>query len=135
MGRRLAITKRLSLDMIEGWDDNCYMVFTPISINELGGLMDVDKMTELAALNKIVALLQEHFVSGKVLILDEGAEAGGAQTLVDAEKEDVGSLSPDVINQVFETVTGENLLDPKEKTPTATPSWILEAGATERASA
>lgn len=120
--RRLGVVRRFSLaDVAEGWDDSCYAMYRPASYRDLKAYQDLDTITMKTndSVAYMVKFIKEHFVSGKVMILDDN------NTLVvgDMETQDVDELPPDVLGDLFATMNG-GVLDPKDTAKEATPAAV-----------
>lgn len=124
MVRRLAITRRVDLsDISDGWD-GCYAIVTPASYADAVGLVgtDLESMSDTDKAEQSTKLVQDHFVSGKIMILNDKGEA----ELVDMEVDDIQG-STEIFSRVTEAVYGVTP-DPKasstatETSPTTKPT-------------
>jgi hypothetical protein len=107
--RRLALTKRVSLaNLSEGWDE-CYAIIRPATYQEYQEFLalDVADMTPADQMKVEIEMVTEHFVSGKILILD----AEGESQLEDMKPEDIRASLP-LANTLFFEILGVKL-DPK----------------------
>ncbi len=116
--RRLAITKRLSLEGIaDGWGSECYALVSPASYAEyieFAGLSDEGKSnTELLQFQ--LDFVKKHLVSGKVNVINDANET----VLDDLLPEDIDA-SKELADKLFAEIVGVSL-DPKaSSTETAT---------------
>lgn len=127
MSRRLAITKRVDLsDLAEGWD-GCYALVAPASYDEATELAETDIATltqaQVSAINFKFA--KDHFVSGKVMVLNDDNQPELGEMQVD----DIG-ISAELINRINNAVLGATP-DPKAST-TATESSATETDSIEQ---
>lgn len=113
MGRRLGITKRISLsDLADGWDD-CYVLVKPLTYQMLAQLtsLDTNEISEAEAIAETTRLVKENVVGGKVMVL------GDDDTLQSAnfETDDVDSMSVDMVNHIMAEMSGQGAQygDPK----------------------
>jgi hypothetical protein len=108
--RVVAITKKISLaEFSDGWDD-CYVLVRPATKAEVMGFakLDVKAMTEEQQLAEQMKIIRDHFVSGKIKVLNAVGEA----ELVDMVPDDVEASMP-MANKVFFDILGV-VLDPKD---------------------
>ncbi|MFI8696767.1 hypothetical protein [Dietzia maris] len=117
MGRRIAYTRRTSLDRFEGLE-GCYISWRPMTYAEKNDWLKTtgDAADDETAINIGIKLIQDHFVGGQLRF-----EAGGK--LEEATKEDVAELPVEVVDLVFADMTGVRYdADPLGETGTATTS-------------
>ena len=111
MGRRLALTKRVSLDgFADGWGSDCYAVVLQAGYAEYSDFLERDTtaMTKLEQMRFQFDFVKERLVGGKVIILDTDTSK---QRLDDLQKDDIeGSL--DLCNRLFAEIAGVKF-DPK----------------------
>lgn len=115
----LALLHRFSLEgLAEGWTDECHLMYQAVKFAEVKALQELDKakLDETAAVDHIIAFVQDHVAGGKVLKL----AADGTTKLEEITKEEVAELPLDTITKVFQEMNGGKL-DPKD-TPSAAPS-------------
>lgn len=115
--RRVAVTKRVSLsDIGDGWDE-CYATVRLATFDELGEIAE-KSFADVKYLDVIkfeMDLVKEHFIDGKILILDES----GKPVLQDMVANDVKSY-PQIADHLYATIIGVDL-NPKD-TRTEVPS-------------
>lgn len=91
MPRRVGAVKKLSLaSLADGWDD-CYVVvtlMTKANAIEWGDLKP-QEMTETEALEAETKIAKEHFVSGKIMILNDSLES----ELQDMQADDIEGVA------------------------------------------
>src|SRR4051812_3413004 len=90
MARRLAFMKKVSLEGIaDGWTKDCYAYVLPATYADFDALskLDFSEMTQGDQIKYEMDFVVEHFVSGKVMALNED----GQSELVDMEAEDARS--------------------------------------------
>lgn len=119
--RRLGIVKKIPLaGLAEGWDD-CYVLSASVTIGELKSIknMSTDDMGDEEALDQMIAFVKAHIAAGKVMILD-----GESLSLADVEKNDVDSMSVQMVTHIFQemTNTGAQYVDPKVSTQSIPPT-------------
>lgn len=132
MGRKLSISKRLDLDMIDGWKGKgAFLNITPINFGELNNLSGLDKMTDREALDIITNMIKSHFLYGKVIVYNEETKQ---DELVDAELDDLDGLPVEHLESLFEALSGGDFSDPKGRTKAALPSSTPTATSTEEPS-
>lgn len=109
--RRVAILKKVSLSgMADGWGDDCFVVVQPASYKQFKEYTqtNVEQMNEAQGIELITNLVQEQFVSGKLMIIGDDGKPVNA----DMEKGDLESLGIDMLNEIFTKIMGVNY-DPK----------------------
>ena len=120
MERRLAITKRISLDGFEGWDNECYVTALAWTFKEKQALRreNMDSYDEVGASERLFEIVKEHIVSGKLKLLNADQEV----ELVDYSPELLELLPDATITRIFMEITGAQYEDPKGLNQTQTPS-------------
>lgn len=111
MARTLGILKKTSLaGLAEGWDEECYVLTTPVTYHQMLKLqkMDVDENNPEPAVMETISLIKQHIAGGKVKILEDGE-----LKLVDIDKEDVDTMSVEMTDHIFANITGGAHRDPK----------------------
>ena len=109
MARRIAITKRIDLsDIAEGWDD-CYAVVTVATIGDVQAMAtaDVKAMNDTDATATAVKLAKDHFVKGRIRVLNDEGES----ELQPMEPDDI-EASVELFTRISAAVTGV-IVDPK----------------------
>lgn len=131
MSRRLAITKRISLEGIaDGWTAECFALVMPATYPEYIAISDAEetmKKTEVAAKN--IEFVKAHIVSGRVMVLDDD----GSLVLGDLLLDDVDSFT-ELANKLYLELMGVTA-DPKDlppETPTATNTLPISPPSTEQ---
>lgn len=108
--RRLAITKRVSLDGIaDGWESDCYALVTPASYAEYLEFvkLSTEGKSNAELLQYELDFVNKHFVSGQGKFLEDD----GSTTLGNLTTEDVAE-SKELADKLFAEIVGVNL-DPK----------------------
>lgn len=122
MSRKLGIYKRVPLTGIDGWGDECYLIFRPFRFEHLETIIkfyaaekkdtaenpDEKGLTENKArmTRELIGALKEVFVEGKVKDMDG--------KVIDAEADDVDDLFLAIGNDIMSGMYG--LQDPKSST-------------------
>lgn len=108
--RVIAATRRVSLgDFADGWDE-CYAVVRLASFAEYEDVSKTDftGMNVADTLKHEIEFVKSHFVSGKILVLDETTSESSLQNMT---KDDVDAI-PSLPDYLYTVVMGMNL-DPK----------------------
>ena len=106
-GRRITITKKVSLaGLADGWDD-CYAIVTPADYRTYDELsqLDTSKLTKAEDIKYQMQVVKNHFVEGKIKVW-------GSDELVDM-KDDDAEASVDFANLLYIEIMGMKL-DPKD---------------------
>ncbi|GAA1053903.1 hypothetical protein [Dietzia natronolimnaea] len=117
MGRRIAYTRRTSLDRFEGLE-GCYITWSPMTYAEKNEWLKTtgDATDDEAAINIGIKLIQDQFVDGRLRF-----EVGGK--LEAATKDDIAELPVEVVDLIFADMTGVRYdADPLGVTGTETTS-------------
>lgn len=117
MGRRIAYTRRTSLDRLEGLE-GCYITWSPMTYAEKNEWLKStgDAADDETAINVGITLIQDHFVDGRLRFEVDGK-------LEAATKEDIAELPVEVVDLIFADMTGVRYdSDPLGETGTETTS-------------
>ena len=110
MTLRLALLKRTYFEQYEGWGQECFIETTPLTYSESKELQGLNTDVDEAKGNELVLeLVRKHVAGGKVRVLNDDNE----QEIVDFAADDLESLAPDMILQLFSDITGTDYDDPK----------------------
>lgn len=124
MGRRIAYTRRTSLDRFEGLD-GCFVTWSPMTYAEKNDWLKStgDAADDETAINVGIKLIQDHFIDGRLRF-----EVGGK--LEAATKEDMAELPVEVVDLIFADMTGVRYdSDPLGVTGTETTSSVASSEA------
>jgi hypothetical protein len=113
--RRLAITKKVSLEKLsDDWQD-CYATVRPATYADYTKLVEAEpeKLAPTAQIKLEMDFVRDHFIGGKLKVFN----AHGQPELVDMQPEDI-ELSTELTNLLFFEIVGVTP-DPKGL-PTAT---------------
>lgn len=107
--RRVAVTRRVDLSPYGDDLKDCYAIVT---LTDFRGRQEVltkdpESLTNVQATKLMVDVVQEHFVSGKIAIINDA----GTTELVDMTKEDVDATE-EILMAMYSTVMGVTA-DPK----------------------
>ncbi|WP_298585126.1 hypothetical protein [uncultured Kocuria sp.] len=106
--RRLAIIRRTTLEMIPGWDADCYVEWRHVTYAEAKEMATPDDDAE--AMKAIAAVTKEHIIGGKIKVLGDNNKI----ELVDYTPDDFDSFPASVIRRLFVEITGAQYDDPKD---------------------
>lgn len=126
MSRRIAALKKVSLaDFAEGWDD-CYATVRLATLQDYREITtkDFTGAKNLEVVDYEVQVVKEHFVGGKIRVLNDQGEP----ELQDMQAEDVECL-PGLADHLYIAVLGLNL-DPKDLRTQMAQSSTSELGET-----
>lgn len=107
--RTPAVLRKVSLaDFSDGWDE-CYAVVRLASYQEFADFAneDLSSLNNIEKVGKEIEVVKRHFVSGKILVLEDG----GSTTLEDMTSDDVAA-TPKLADYLFSIILGVDL-DPK----------------------
>lgn len=105
---KFAIKKKVELGFLgEEWKD-AYIMLTPLAVREFERIQkiapkdDTDVDANLEAMNQMLAIVAEHFVSGK---------GWDGEALVAIEKDDIKDLPMEILTVLISSLAGK--ADPK----------------------
>lgn len=105
---KFAIKKKVELAFLgEEWKD-AYIILTPLAVREFERIQklapkdETDVDANLAAMNQMLEIIKEHFVSGK---------GWDGEALVTIEKDDIIELPMDILTVCISSLAGKS--DPK----------------------
>lgn len=105
---KFSIKKKVPLDFLgEEWKD-AYIILTPLAVREFERIQKIapkdetDVEANLEAMNQMLAIISEHFVSGK---------GYDGEALVAIEKDDIKDLPMEILTVLISSLAGK--ADPK----------------------